>query len=279
MFITTNPFAGLADYGITPDMMMAYVVLMVLAVVAGVILDVLHKQSHKYFFEHEERMKKLATRDLSSAEKTSMLLQTIASEVMTSSEFHNPKRRFAHLLKMYGFVLFVLASAVLVFVYPTTADASFWAFVWHLGAVMVVIGGYWFFFKLRVDVQSEGNPWWRLKKRDLFIVSLLGTTTFGLLWSIFSGVRVLGALFFVLFILATTVLFGTVYWSKFAHMFFKPAAAYQKRKLMADGSRENLPPFYRRADVLDQSTMDLVRDIPKDQKFGLCIMKDEPSHY
>ncbi len=272
--ITTNPFAGLAEYGITPGMMMAFVILMVLAVVVGTALDVLHKKSHKYFFEHEERMKKLATRELSSAEKTSMLIQTITSEVLTSSEFHNPKRRLAHLLKMYGFVLFVLSSAVLIFAYPTTADAPFWAFLWHLGAIMVAIGGYWFFFSLRVDVQSEGNKWWNLKKRDLFIVSLLATVTFGLLWSLFGTV-----VLFALFIISTAVLFGSVYWSKFAHMFFKPAAAYQKRKLMADGSRENLPPFYKRAEVLDQSTMDLVRDIPKDQKFGLCIMKDEPKHY
>jgi len=40
------------------------------------------------------------------------------------------------------------------------------------------------------------------------------------------------------------VLFGTVFWSKFAHMFFKPAAAFQKKIIMADGSRENLPDEY-----------------------------------
>ena len=35
--------------------------------------------------------------------------------------------------------------------------------------------------------------------------------------------------FLALYILSTTVFFGSVPWSKFSHMFFKPAAAFQKR--------------------------------------------------
>jgi len=37
------------------------------------------------------------------------------------------------------------------------------------------------------------------------------------------------------------VLFGSVPWSKFSHMFFKPAAALQKRVEEANGTRRNLP--------------------------------------
>jgi hypothetical protein len=44
-----------------------------------------------------------------------------------------------------------------------------------------------------------------------------------------------------LYLLATTVLFGSVPWSKFSHMFFKPAAALEKRVAEANGSRRNLP--------------------------------------
>jgi hypothetical protein len=44
-----------------------------------------------------------------------------------------------------------------------------------------------------------------------------------------------------LYVIATTVLFGSVPWSKFAHMFFKPAAAFEKRVSAANGSRSNLP--------------------------------------
>jgi hypothetical protein len=44
-----------------------------------------------------------------------------------------------------------------------------------------------------------------------------------------------------LFLIATTVLFGSVPWSKFSHMFYKPAAAFQKRIEDASGSRRSLP--------------------------------------
>jgi hypothetical protein len=47
--------------------------------------------------------------------------------------------------------------------------------------------------------------------------------------------------FLALYVLATTVLFGSIPWSKFSHMFFKPAAAFQKRVEEANGWRSNLP--------------------------------------
>ena len=69
-------------------------------------------------------------------------------------------------------------------------------------------------------------------------------------------------LFFVLFVLSSTVLFGGVLWSKFAHMFFKPAAAFQKRVTEADGSRENLP-----------------APADRPEQFGLGIKREAPKHY
>ena len=44
-----------------------------------------------------------------------------------------------------------------------------------------------------------------------------------------------------MYLLATTLLFGSIPWSKFSHMFFKPAAALQKRVENANESRSNLP--------------------------------------
>ena len=46
--------------------------------------------------------------------------------------------------------------------------------------------------------------------------------------------------FLALYILSTTVLFVSVPWSKFSHMFYKPAAAFQHRVEEANGS-SNLP--------------------------------------
>jgi len=205
--------------------------------------------------------------------------------VLTSSEFNNQKRRVSHLFTMYGFILFIVTSAILIFAYPTPADQApaLMSLLWHLGALMLCFGGYWFWFFIRVDVFAEGNPWYRLVRADLFIVSLLAMATFGLIWSVLqaAGAGGLSTFFFALFVIASTTLFSTVLWSKFAHMFFKPAAAYQKRLIMADGSRENLPVDY---DLTDPEVQAKFPDIPEymgknPPDMGLGIKREAPNHY
>lgn len=233
---TSNPFAELSAY-ISPGVMQTFVILMLVLVVAGTLFDIIHKKSAKYFFDNWEKSKSKSTQSVSVAP---LAVGTLASEVLTSSEFCNPIRRIAHLLGMYGFVAFVVATAVLVFKFPTSASAGIWPLVWHIAALMVCVGGYWFWFFIRADVSAEGHSSFRIIKADLFILSLLASATFALLWSWQQGTPI-GWLFFALFILATLVLFGGIPWSKFAHMFFKPAAALQKRVEEADGSNSNLP--------------------------------------
>lgn len=272
---TSNPFAALTAV-MSADVMQAYIVLMIIFVAGGTLLDVLHKKSARYFFENAQRAQRSAKRSLSGGEKASMAIQTLTSEVLTSSEFSNPKRRMSHLMTMYGFIAFVVSTAVLIFKFPGAADAGIWTTLWHLGALSLALGGYWFWFFIRVDVNSEGLPWYRLKRADLFIVSLLAMSTLALIWSATGSM-----LMFALFIVATTVLFSTVLWSKFAHMFFKPAAAYQKRTIMADGSRENLPAEY---DLSDPKVHAMFPDIPEymgknPPNMGLGIKREAPNHY
>ena len=45
----------------------------------------------------------------------------------------------------------------------------------------------------------------------------------------------------VLYLVSNLILFGSIPWSKFAHMFYKPGASLQKRVAQADGSNRNLP--------------------------------------
>lgn len=273
----TNPFAGAELAGIPADAMQIYVVLMVALVIIGTILDMMHKKSAQYFFENAKKAEKAATKQISSGDKTSMAIKTLTNEVLTSSEFASTKRRLSHLLTMYGFIFMVAATAVLIFAYPKMADASIWPFVWHLGAFMLAAGGYWFWFGIRVDLASEGKAWNQISLRaDLFIVSLLAMSTFGLLWSFTDSIWL-----FALFIVASTTLFSTVFWSKFAHMFFKPAAAYQKRTTKADGSRENLPADF---DLSDPQVHARFPDIPEymgknPENMGPGIKREEPRHF
>lgn len=281
--ITSNPFAELAAV-IPPAAMQAYIILMFLLVVIGTILDMLHKKSGQYFFENSKKAKKNATRTVSAGEKGAIAVKTLAKEVLTSGEFANVKRRISHLLTMYGFIIFVVTTVILIFALrtPDTATSTTVPMLWHLGAAMLCLGGYWFWFGIRVDVASEGVKWYQLNGRgDLFIIGLLGMATFALLWSFTMGSGTLNTLFFVLFIAFSTMLFGSVYWSKFAHMFFKPAAAFQKRITKADGSRENLPAKY---DLTDPQVQAKFPDIPtymgtRPSNMGPGIKREAPNHY
>lgn len=265
--LAINPFAALSA-SIPPAVMQAFVVLMMLLVAAGTLFDIVHKGSAKYFFMNWRRSR--GSRQLGGGELMSIAGKTAVVDVLASGEFCNTKRRIAHLLTMYGFVLHVVSTVVMVF--NPQAD-TVWAHLWWIGGLMVLVGGYWFWFFIRVDVAAEGRSPFRLMRADLFVVSLLASVTLGLLWAWLGGM-----VLFALYILATTVLFGGVPWSKFAHMFFKPAAAFEKRMSHADGRAENLP-TQTRDDPEQQKrhSMELLRNAPMDM--GLGIKREAPRHY
>ena len=240
---TSNPFAELSAF-IPPIVMQTYVVIMILMVVGGTLFDIMHKKSAKYFFDNWRNAKNKGTRQIGGGEMVSLAIRTAAVEGLASGEFCNAQRRTAHLLTMYGFVAYVVTTVIMVFGYPTPAipTPAILPQLWHIGALLVCIGGYWFWFFIRVDVAAEGKSPFRIVRADLFILSLLASVTLGLIWSYFQAIdHSWTTMFLGLHLIATTVLFGSITWSKFSHMFYKPAAALQKRITEADGSRSNLP--------------------------------------
>src|SRR5689334_24610900 len=272
---SANPFA-VAGASLPAGFLQGFLIVMVLAVVVGTLFDMVHKGSARYFFANMRKSKGKG-REMGGGELVSIAVQTAVVDVLASGEFCNPRRRIAHLLGMYGFVLYVVATAVMVFAYSASSAATpaIWPTLWWVGALMVLVGGYWFWFFIRVDVAAEGNSPFHLAKADLFVLSLLASVTLGVLWAMTgSGVGVL----FWLYIIATIVLFGGVPWSKFAHMFFKPAAAFDKRVSRANGTAENLP-TQTRDDPEQQKrhSMELLRDAPMDM--GLGIKREAPRHY
>src|SRR6056300_1183124 len=242
--IYTNPFSTLAET-ISPVAMQSFIIAMVILIAVGTIIQMIHHKNITYFFNNAK---------------------TAIVDIGTTSELGFRKRRLAHVLGMYGTILFWVSSAVLVFSYTGAgkSNSEIWSLLWHVGAILTCLGGYWFWFFLRVDVSAEAHPWYRIIKADLFVLALLACATFGLAWSYtqFNGQVGLSYLFLVLFVTSNIVLFGGVYWSKFAHMFYKPGAAIQKNLAEADGSRDNLPP---------------PADAP--EQFGLGIKREQPKHY
>ena len=263
--LNNNPFSLLAEI-ISPFAMQGFIIAMVLLIAAGTIIQMIHHKNLTYFFNNAKKAKLAATKELGIGEKTSIIAKTTVVDIGTTSELGFGKRRLAHVLGMYGTILFWISSAVLVFCYTGVgkSNSETWSMLWHVGAILTCLGGYWFWFFLRVDVLAEAHPWYRIIKADLFVLALLACATFGLAWSYTqsSGMVTLNYLFLVLFIVANLILFGGVYWSKFAHMFYKPGAAIQKNLAEADGSRDNLPPP---AEAKEQ--------------FGLGIKREQPKHY
>ncbi|HIN61049.1 MAG TPA: adenylyl-sulfate reductase [Gammaproteobacteria bacterium] len=241
--LTSNPFAELSAL-IPPTVMQVYVVIMIILVAGGTLFDILHKKSAKYFFNNWRKAKNSGARQVGGGEAVSLAVRTVVVEGLMSGEFCNARRRIAHLLTMYGFLAYVITTAVMVFWYatPEAPGPAILPLLWWIGGLLICIGGYWFWFFIRVDVVAEGNSPFRVVRADLFILSLLASATLGLIWAYVQAKdSVWTNWWFGLYVIATTVLFGSIPWSKFSHMFFKPAAALQKRMAEADGSRSNLP--------------------------------------
>ena len=100
---THNPFAELSA-SIDPAVMQAYVIVMMVLVVAGTLYDVIHKGSARYFFDNWRSARRTRDRDGSAAERSYRSRSgRSAWEVLTSAEFCTARRRIAHLLTMYGF--------------------------------------------------------------------------------------------------------------------------------------------------------------------------------
>jgi len=262
MMFTSNPFAELSA-SIPPAIIQTYVVIMIVLVAAGTLFDVAHKGSAKYFFDNWRKSKSKGSKQIGGGELVSIAIKTGLVDFLASGGFCNARRRVAHLLTMHGFLIHFIATAVMVFGYPTPATPApaILPLLWWIGGLMILLGGYWFWFFIRVDVAAEGNSPLRIMRADLFILSLLASVTLGLIWAFLQSRGGAGAsVLFGLYIIATTVLFGSVPWSKFAHMFFKPAAAFEKRVSNAIGSRSNLP-----------------APVDKPETFGSA--REQPQHY
>src|SRR5688572_18860039 len=111
---TSNPYAALSEFW-SPLVMQSYIILMAVAVAAGTLFDIVHKGSAKYFFANWRKSKSRSVQQLGGGELMSIAVKTAVVDVLASGEFCNPRRRIAHLLTMYGFVTYIVTTAIMVF--------------------------------------------------------------------------------------------------------------------------------------------------------------------
>ena len=142
-----NHYAELSAF-VPSTVMQTYVIIMILCVAGGTLFDIIHKKSAKYFFQNWRKVKSKGDKEVGGGEIVSLAVKTAVVEGLTSAEFCNARRRIAHLLGMYGFSVYVIATFIMVFWYPSnsTPTPAVLPLLWYVGGLLVCIGGYWFWF-------------------------------------------------------------------------------------------------------------------------------------
>ena len=117
-----NPFAELS-HSISPAVMQGFVIAMAVCVAGGTLYDVIHKGSAKYFFGlvkgccQQNSYRAFFRKSLGSCKNDCPRFLHLENSC-------NFRRRLAHLLTMYGFLAYVIATATMVFAYPTAATPA-----------------------------------------------------------------------------------------------------------------------------------------------------------
>ena len=185
--MSINPYAMLAET-ISPLVIQGFILAMLVLIIIGTVVQMIHHKNVTYFFNNAKKAKLAAERELGIGEKTSVILKTVVHDIATTAELGAGKRRIAHVMGMYGTILFWVASVVLVFGYTGTgaSTSTIWPMIWHVGAIMTCVGGYWFWLFLRVDVLAEAHPWYRIIKQTCLFLHFLHALLLDLLGLIFN---------------------------------------------------------------------------------------------
>ena len=129
--LNNNPFSILAET-VSPVAMQSFIIAMVILIAIGTIIQMIHHKNLTYFFRNARKAKLAATKELSVGEKVSIISKTTVVDIGTTSELGFGKRRLAHVLGMYGTILFWASSAVLVFCYTGAGkpESQTWSLLW-----------------------------------------------------------------------------------------------------------------------------------------------------
>ena len=143
--MSINPYSVLAE-SIPSVLIQGFVLLMLALIFFGTVIQMIHHKNITYFFNNAKKAKLSAEKKLGTAEKTAIIAKTVIHDIATTAELGAGKRRIAHVLGMWGTILFWVASVVMIFKYSSTnvVTPNIWPMMWHIGAIMTCIGGYWF---------------------------------------------------------------------------------------------------------------------------------------
>ena len=114
--MSISPFSALAE-SVSPSVIQGFVLAMLALIVIGTVVQMIHHKNVTYFFNNAKKAKLAAEKELGVGEKTSVILKTVVHDIATTAELGAGKRRVAHVMGMYGTILFWVASVVLVWLH------------------------------------------------------------------------------------------------------------------------------------------------------------------
>ena len=153
--MTVNPYTILAE-SVPSAVIQGFVLVMLALIFLGTVIQMIHHKNITYFFNNAKKAKLSAERELGTGHKAAIIAKTVVHDIATTAELGIGKRRVAHVLGMWGTILFWVASVVMIFCYSSVGAVTpdIWPMIWHVGAIMTCVGGYWFWLFLRVDAVS-----------------------------------------------------------------------------------------------------------------------------
>ena len=119
--MTVNPYTTLAE-SVPSVVIQGFVLIMLALIFFGTVIQMIHHKNITYFFNNAKKAKLSAERELGTGHKAAIIAKTVVHDIATTAELGIGKRRVAHVLGMWGTILFWVASVVMIFCY-SSADA------------------------------------------------------------------------------------------------------------------------------------------------------------
>ena len=139
--MSVNPYSILAET-IPSTFIQGFVILMLALIFFGTVIQMIHHKNITYFFNNAKKAKLSAEKELGTGEKAAIIAKTVVHDIATTAELGAGKRRIAHVLGMWGTILFWVASVVMIFNYSSIGAVTpniMANDVAHVGAIMTCV--------------------------------------------------------------------------------------------------------------------------------------------
>ncbi len=211
--------------------MQIFGIIMVLFVIAGMSYDFIGGKKLEYTIR-DMKARGSGRFDLTAA------LSAIFIDISTSAQFAkcSVQRRASHILMMWGFIISIVILFVEVYFIHYAAVLSIYdplQMLLMIAWIMLLAGAFWF-LPQRANVRVDGDPVYKLRRADIFVVNVIVYAILGIALeaAIMSGSVILSEALLAAFMTAITLLFALVPWTKFPHMFYKAGLIIQDKMEM-----------------------------------------------